>query len=329
MAIPFSIIIPVYNKEAYILNCINSIISQSFDNFEVIIVNDGSTDGCLQILNNITDNRFKVISTKNNGVSIARNIGINHSKGQYLVFIDADDYISSKYLETIYKVLQNGEIDILIWGLTKVHTDGSQTVLIPFRNGPINFECFLQTYMSEFERLDGIYGYVCNKAIKRTFINKHGITFNPQIKQAEDLDFWLSVYSCKPEISFLQYADYYYVQNTDNSSFFFKCKPWPLIKIWVKTLKLLQNSNTVNEVLIKDKIWKLFEVVFWECENITIHTIKQELRRIAELRNNYPSLNLYNTRNFLSRQIKNKRTFNIYLYLQLRHLYHVVRLWLK
>ena len=78
----FSIIIPIYNKESYIENCINSIITQTFASFEVIIINDGSTDGSTTILNNIIDERFKVITIKNGGVSNARNIGLSFAIGE-------------------------------------------------------------------------------------------------------------------------------------------------------------------------------------------------------------------------------------------------------
>ena len=325
----FSIIIPLYNKEDYIDKCIKSITSQTFTDFEVVIINDGSTDNSQQKLNNITDSRFKVISIGNGGVSNARNIGISKSTGQYVIFIDADDYIATEYLSTIHQALQQYQVDLLIFGLSKVF-DGNHIVkLIPYKTGYITHQEFIDSYMSEFERLDGIYGFVCNKTIKRSFIIDHKLSFNTFIKQAEDLDFWLSIYALKPALAFLQYADYYYIQNAVNSSAFFEFNAWPLISIWVKMYNYLSPCNKLNESLIRNKIWGFFEAIFWECKHITIANIETELDQIDAARKEYSFLNNYNPNGFLRKQIKDRRTFNIFVYLKIRRAYHNLRKWLK
>lgn len=100
----FSIIVPMYNSEKTIRNCINSIISQTFTGFEVIIINDGSTDNSLDILQEYsnTDTRIKIYSFENAGVSVSRQRGINLSSGEYILFVDSDDTINQELLETIY-----------------------------------------------------------------------------------------------------------------------------------------------------------------------------------------------------------------------------------
>ena len=105
----FSVIIPVYNVEKYIEKCVRSVLFQSFEDFELICVNDCSTDNSLQILNHLAeqDSRMKVINLeKNSGVSIARNTGIDASTGEFIVFVDSDDWLEPHHLKTVYNAFQ-------------------------------------------------------------------------------------------------------------------------------------------------------------------------------------------------------------------------------
>lgn len=101
-----SIIVPVYNSERYITKCIDSILGQTFKNFELILINDGSTDGSLSILRTYecVDHRIVVIDKKNEGVSIARNCGLDYATGDFVCFIDSDDWVEDTYLESFFKV---------------------------------------------------------------------------------------------------------------------------------------------------------------------------------------------------------------------------------
>ena len=102
----FSIILPLYNKEMHVYEAIKSVLNQSFKNFELIVVDDGSTDNSLDLVNKITDDRLKVFSQVNSGVSSARNFGILKSKFENIAFIDADDLWKPNYLEEIYKLIE-------------------------------------------------------------------------------------------------------------------------------------------------------------------------------------------------------------------------------
>ena len=108
--IKVSVIVPVYNASEYIANTLNSIINQDFDGYELIVIDDGSADNSLEIINKTLHNASipnQVIYQDNSGVSVARNVGIDASKGDYLVFIDADDYVTPNHISTLY----NGESD--------------------------------------------------------------------------------------------------------------------------------------------------------------------------------------------------------------------------
>lgn len=101
----FSIVIPLYNKENYIADCLESISRQSFTNYEVIIVNDGSTDGSLEVISKCNLHNIKVINKENGGVSSARNEGIANTKGNYIAFLDADDIWLNNYLEELHHLI--------------------------------------------------------------------------------------------------------------------------------------------------------------------------------------------------------------------------------
>ncbi|WP_299524526.1 glycosyltransferase family 2 protein [uncultured Methanobrevibacter sp.] len=112
-----SVVLPVYNVEKYLKQCLDSLINQTFDDFEVICVNDGSTDSSLNILEEYAskDDRFRIISQQNKGLSGARNTGMNYIKGNYLLFLDSDDWIEENALELLYNQVSNLDSEMIIF----------------------------------------------------------------------------------------------------------------------------------------------------------------------------------------------------------------------
>ena len=113
----FSIIVPAYNVAQYIEECVESVLNQDYDNFEVIVVDDGATDETPQIIDSLAQKskKVKVIHQKNAGLSAARNTGLNHAKGKYITFIDSDDFVGEKYIEVLYKIIIESCADISMW----------------------------------------------------------------------------------------------------------------------------------------------------------------------------------------------------------------------
>lgn len=111
-----SVIIPVYNVEAYLERCLNSILCNTYSNLEVICVNDGSTDNSLEILEKIakTDVRVKILNKKNGGVSSARNAALKVATGEFIVFVDSDDWLHSRYFEVMYKAIKENSAEIVV-----------------------------------------------------------------------------------------------------------------------------------------------------------------------------------------------------------------------
>ena len=118
-----SIIIPIYNVEKYIINCIESVIRQTYKNIEIILVNDGSIDNCGKICDEylMKDDRIKVIHKKNGGLSEARNYGIEAASGKYITFIDSDDYVEKKYIESLYQAIKINNVKISQCNINKVN----------------------------------------------------------------------------------------------------------------------------------------------------------------------------------------------------------------
>ena len=114
-----SVIVPVYNVENYIVECISSIINQTYKNIEIIVVNDGTKDSSIEKLTSINDNRIVIYTKENGGLSSARNYGLNFAHGKYVIFIDSDDYLDVHMLEVLYTNLINSNSDISICGVYK------------------------------------------------------------------------------------------------------------------------------------------------------------------------------------------------------------------
>ena len=195
MNLILSIIIPVYNKSPYIRKCLDSIIKSNILNIEVIVINDGSTDDSHKILKEYTKRFSQIVYIKsetNKGVSTARNIGLDKANGEYIIFIDIDDYVSSQYLSNIILHLQSS-CDVYIWGITKLYPNNqTETITLP-SYGTISQQQLKESFYIFQEK--GLLGYVSNKAIKNSIVKKHNIRFNSQYTLAEDLDFYIQYYS--------------------------------------------------------------------------------------------------------------------------------------
>lgn len=110
-----SIVIPIYNVEKYLNECIDSVVAQTYINLEIIVINDGSSDDSLQILHSYGSNyeNIKVLTQKNQGQSVARNMGISHATGKYIYFLDADDYIHIKTIEKLVEKMERNDLDLI------------------------------------------------------------------------------------------------------------------------------------------------------------------------------------------------------------------------
>lgn len=246
-----SIIMPVYNKEKYLYKSIKSILNQTYENFELIIVNDGSTDNSSSICHKFEqeDSRIKVIDIENNGVSNARNIGIKNANGQYIQFIDADDYIDKYMLEDLVNLSEKYNTDIIITEIKKVDlkSNKSKEILLPF-SGLKSIDDMMDNF-AQVQKETGIYGCVSNKFIRKSIIDEYGLKFDKRLWLAEDLDFYLELYKYVTNVYFCNKAYYYYVQEAENSSTTSDKKHDYLqqAEIIIKEKEMLDYKNALNK----------------------------------------------------------------------------------
>lgn len=241
-----SIVMPVYNKEKYIARGINSILAQTFNDWELIIIDDGSTDGSLNQCKKFRDSRIQVFHTLNRGVSEARNLGISKATGEYITFIDSDDFVAENYLEKIYKP----DEEMVIGGVEKVDINGKVIERIrPYLDGNVYIEDMAKTFYKE-QLATGIYGFVSSKLIKKSVIEKNKIRFDSKINLAEDYDFFLKIYGCIEQVWFTDYTGYYYEQETINSAITMddnKIDFFEQINIQKKTKSFLRKHHSFGE----------------------------------------------------------------------------------
>ena len=180
-----SIIVPVYNTGSYLHKCIKSILSQTLESFELILVNDGSVDESGQICDEYArqDARIKVIHKKNEGVSIARNTGISVAQGEYIGFIDSDDWIEPDMYETLYKLAVSNECDVVMCDVvTKYDSkpDEADTII------RLPEDVLLHKKDIYPELLREMAGSACRCIYKKDLINNNQITFPQNIPLSED-----------------------------------------------------------------------------------------------------------------------------------------------
>lgn len=181
-----SIIVPVYNTEKYFKKCIDSILNQTYKNFEVIIINDCSKGNCDDIIKLYKDKRIKYIKNKTNkGIGYNRNLGITKAKGNYICFIDSDDYIREDFLELMQDKCHNDKLDLCICDYNYVYNNG--------KIKQVKLGSFLKTNLDKTPKLliDIPLG-PCNKMYKKSIIIDNGIKFNEKLKY-EDVSFVASV----------------------------------------------------------------------------------------------------------------------------------------
>ena len=208
-----SVIIPVYNAEDYILFLLNDLRKQTYQNAEFLLVNDGSTDSSLKTMVNYIKEykapRFKIINKNNGGVSSARNKGIDVSEGNYIIFVDSDDRISSEFVEAYVKKIKKNKSDIEVFSAIKVNDRNSLKEVGRLDYSPITSNTYISVndYIKYFSNLRA-WGYPFCYIFKRELWNN--IRFNTKVKYQEDVLAFFEVWTKNPQIKIHVNCEYYY-----------------------------------------------------------------------------------------------------------------------
>lgn len=178
-----SVVVPVYNTEKYLRRCLDSIVTQNEEDMEIILVDDGSTDGSGEICDLYAENdkRFRVVHKKNGGVSSARNAGMELIRGEYFCFIDSDDYVAGEYISLLIGNMDINGCDMSLCGLSREDIDmGDNNVQLFDRE---------EALVSLFDSAGGIRGYIGGKLFRTSVMKKHDIRFDEEQTIAEDMLF--------------------------------------------------------------------------------------------------------------------------------------------
>lgn len=210
-----SVIIPVYNVEKYLRECLDSVVNQTLQDIEIICINDGSTDNSLEILKEYAkrDERIDIIDSINKGVSTARNLGIDKSQGKYIIFVDSDDWLEPDCIAKAFDNITKTKADILCYGFNIIDNLQKQKC---WHFEIIKNNCLKPEY--NIQALKPFLTYVWDKIYRAEFIKKNQIYFPENISTAEDGIFNLFCLYKKPKYIFLPQLFYNYRTNNKNSA---------------------------------------------------------------------------------------------------------------
>lgn len=219
-----SIIVPVYNVERYIEECLSSLLIQTLDNIEIIIVNDGSTDKSIDLIRKFDDERVIIIDKENEGVSVARNVGLKVSSGEYITFVDSDDFINDRnsYKE-MYEIAKRDGTDIVAGNAIYYYSDGSKEIMN-------RSECFYEKSIMNNEEFllkslqtKRVFSPVWLNIYKRSLIFDNSIYFKEGILHEDELFIPKVLLKAKNKVSIYEKNFYMYrqrkgsIMNSNNS----------------------------------------------------------------------------------------------------------------
>lgn len=298
-----SVIVPVYNIEDYIDRCLDSIVNQTYKNIEIMLIDDGSSDSSSKKCKEWEkkDKRIRFFHKENGGLSDARNFAIDRMNGEYVTFIDGDDFVANDFVETMLYLIQKNNSDISVCINTLYYEDGTLKHVYPNHNGnntitKNNFEMLEEMlYQKKFDTT------ACIKMFKSNLFDD--IRF-PNGKLYEDLDTVYKVFLKSKKISYINKEMYYYFQRSSS----IVGKPFnkkdmyiiDAINNMLETIIQVDNENNLNNNLVNACISKLLSVNFYilrrtklekkydEYNAICINNIKKYMRfdRKARFKNN-------------------------------------------
>lgn len=264
-----SVIIPVYNCESTIIRTLESIKNQTFKNYEILIIDDGSTDLSPKIIKEYikNDNRFEFFSQPNGGVSSARNLGLSKLSGDYVCFIDGDDWVDSDYFSNIVNDMKN--FDIVFYSYRLI-SDNTREVFC-------DTQCINMSKKSFFENMHkyGIFSPICSKVFSKKVIGN--IKFNEKLTRSEDADFTFKCFLNSEKYTYLRKCFYNYDVNAGNLGFNFS------------------NNKFISKVDVYNNYEKFYEANAWNKKFVNNFFAKTYILDLV----NYTIENGYNKKKYL------------------------------
>ena len=217
-----SIIVPIFNTEKHLHQCLDSILSQSYGNFECLLINDGSTDASASICREYVakDARFRYFEKENGGVSSARNLGIERSGGTYVTFIDSDDWVEFDYLEVLYSAIIQETADISVSSYRTYEMSKNIWLFHAFKRVEHQKVFSRQELLNQLmflDSLDSSYRFASCKLVRKSVLT--GIWFNESTHLGEDMEFWFKLYLIAEKVVFSNRDTYVYRRDLTDSKY--------------------------------------------------------------------------------------------------------------
>lgn len=335
-----SVVVPVYNTEKFLFRCVDSICNQTYTNLEIILVDDGSPDNCPSMCDELCakDNRIKVIHKQNAGLGCARNDGLSIATGEYVTFIDSDDWISLDHIENLYNAIKKYDADISLGNHTKVSADGIETVkMLSLNEGVYEGNNIIEYLILPLIGTDVnahsdilINSSVAMNMYRMDCIKKNDIQFiSERYAVAEDFYFNIDCFNYANRIVYVKEKGYYYFQNFQSISEKYNPKRFE---------RTLNYYNVISERVklygLEDKVEYRVERSFLMKIRVTIRHIvlsdlprKEKYKQIEEILNNstvesvlsnYPIENYVFSMRLLMKQMRKKRVKNVYYLMRFR-----------
>lgn len=267
-----SIIVPVYNAEKYLVKCLDSLVSQTYNNIEILLINDGSKDNSGNICDEFAqkDNRVRVVHKENGGVSSARNIGLDIAQGEYIGFVDSDDWVEPDMYECLYSFIVGNGADVSICKFS------NKDERIEQQNYTETIEFDAKSAILEMHK-DGLFaGHLCNKLFKIKLFE--GLRFDEQITIYEDMLLVWDLFYRSKKIIFGKTEKYHYILNNNSAMYGKICESY----FSVRKACLLMREKMVNffkdSLIYADRTIIFTELVIakklYICKQFTKHYYK-------------------------------------------------------
>lgn len=280
MQVKVSVVVPVYNVEKYIEECIESLLEQTLSDIEVILVNDGSQDKSGEICKKFSEqySHIQLIEKENEGVSVARNEGIKSAKGEYITFVDADDYVDAFFCEKFYKAAKENTADICVCDYKFIGSEGVEkkssfsleglNTIDEYKRDLI-LRTLYRGYGENIKNAVVSAGVTWGKFYRLDFIKKVGACFVPNLIRAQDTIFWLNLLTKTNKITYIDEALYIYRINNfsitsggkyieDSANAFGK-----LLKEYEKFIK----EEGLDSEFTQAYYGRVIEVIFWHIKH--------------------------------------------------------------
>lgn len=331
--INISVIVPVFNNERYLKRCLDSIIGQSLSNIEIILIDDGSTDksGKICDMYAVTDKRVKVIHQKNAGVSAARNTGISIAVGEYIGFVDSDDWIEKQMYEKMFFEAKRSNSDVVMCDATTVFEKGrtqSDTIIQLSENLILEKSDFYPSLL--LEMAGSVWRCIYSKRVYSTEVSRGAVVFPLDIKFSEDRIFNLYAFGCANRVSYLKEPYYNRFINIKSAVHKFHPDFYDSVKKAHDVCKEAVALNWANDELVgkaydKQFVYASFSAInncFYRTSEWTLKRKYHEVRRICNDKNLQSVLESVDIDDIRAKLIVNRRALVLCIAAKLLNIVH-------